>query len=147
MEQQIPHISGMYCFSAAGTIVKPMVILPYQNSFTPELGEIISRNECWLICSNSGWETNDSFFLWAICFCNWANQYRSNLQNPQLRSHPIRLILDGHSSRKDLPALQLFEAFNIIVLVLPSNVTHLLQPFDTGIAAVFKKTLKSSLHK
>jgi hypothetical protein len=142
MEQHIPHISGMFCFSAVGTVVKPMIIIPYQNSFTPDIHEIISRNECWLFSSNTGWETKDTFFLWAVCFCIWVNQFRSELPNPQLRTHPILLILDGHSSRKDLPSLQLFNAFKIIVLILPSNVTHLLQPFDIGIAAVFKKNIK-----
>jgi hypothetical protein len=142
LEHHIPHISGMFCFSAAGAIVKPMIILPYQNTLTPDIIEIIARNQCWLVSGNSGWETKDTFFLWTVCFCIWANQFRSELPNPQLRTHPILLLLDGHSSRKDLPSLQLYKAFNIIILIFPSNVTHLLQPFDIGIGAVFKKNLK-----
>jgi hypothetical protein len=44
-------------------------------------------------------------------------------------------------------ALELFRAFNIQVLTLPSNVTHLLQMFDVGVAATFKKCLKKTFTK
>jgi hypothetical protein len=50
-------------------------------------------------------------------------------------------LLDGHSSRQCPAALELFRAFNIEVLVLPSHCSHILQMFDVGLAAGLKKSL------
>lgn len=55
-----------------------------------------------------------------------------------LRTEPILLISYGYSSRASDFAIYLLRCFNIQLLILPSHSTHILQPFDVGIAAALK---------
>ena len=57
----------------------------------------------------------------------------------------VLLIVDGHSSRSNPNSLKLLRENDIELLILPAHLTHLLQPFDVGIAGTLKMLFRKSL--
>jgi hypothetical protein len=51
---------------------------------------------------------------------------------------PCLLILDGHTSRQCPAALELLQLFHVIVLIMPSHTSHVLQMFDIELAGPLK---------
>ena len=58
---------------------------------------------------------------------------------------PAVLLLDGHSSRQNYAAMSYLAKYNVIVIVLPSHTTHIIQPFDVAIASSYKAEFKKSM--
>ena len=58
---------------------------------------------------------------------------------------PVFLIQDGHHSHISLELIRRAHDNNIVILCLPPNTTHLLQPFDIAIFAPVKKEWKKIL--
>lgn len=52
---------------------------------------------------------------------------------------PVLLLLDGHSSRKGAEWILYCHKYNIIVIQLPANTSHFLQPCDATINKKFKE--------
>jgi hypothetical protein len=80
----------------------------------------------------------------AIDFCAQLSVYRLSLP-PDLFEEPARLIPDGHISRANITALMIFCLFNVDILILLGHTTHVLQPFDVGIASPLKSEFKQQL--
>ena len=66
---------------------------------------------------------------------------------PRLRGRRVLLLLDGHGSRRTAKAIRYLNAFGIDVLTFPGHSTHVLQPFDVGIAGVFEAELLKLMQK
>jgi hypothetical protein len=140
-EEKIPHITMMCAHCCGGSKVPPFVLVPKLEKESHDIEELKSAiGEAWLASSESGWQTRETFFLWAVNFAHWSTFYRARLP-PCLRKSGLLLILDGHSSRQCPAALELLRAFRIEVLVLPSHCSHILQMFDIGLASSMKKLL------
>ena len=58
---------------------------------------------------------------------------------------PNLLIVDGHSSRLSVETLMTAALNNVHILCLPSHLTHLLQPNDSGLNKLFKSELYACL--
>ncbi|KAJ6243321.1 tigger transposable element-derived protein [Anaeramoeba flamelloides] len=54
------------------------------------------------------------------------------------------LILDGHSSRINFPALVLMRINCVDVVIIPSHSSHILQPLDVGVFHIFKSNLRKA---
>jgi hypothetical protein len=140
-EKQIHHITMMLAHSCGGAKVPPYILVPNLKKESADIQELKSSvGEVWFCSSKSGWQTRETFFLWAINFAHWTTLYRAQLP-PCLKASGLLLILDGHSSRQCPAALEIFRAFQIRVLVLPSHCSHILQMFDVGLAAGMKRSL------
>ena len=73
-------------------------------------------------------------------FTEWFNHFVSVVQ-PKLRSQPVVLLVDGHSSHtRNVEVLEAARANNVVILVFPSHCTHRLQPCDVS----FFRSLKAS---
>ena len=72
-------------------------------------------------------------FFFVVWYVNWIDQHPNAYHGKE-----CLLVLDGHTSRENPIALQLFRTWGIRVLVLPSHTTHVLQLFDVGLAGVLK---------
>jgi hypothetical protein len=60
-----------------------------------------------------------------------------------MKDRPALLIVDGHNSRLN-PHMLVDAVFNhVVVLCLPSHLTHLLQPNDSGYNKAFKSNLSN----
>ena len=142
LEESTLHISSMVTISATGAQIPQLIVLPGLMNLPESLRRFTSR--CWFASSSNGWMTRDLFLLWAINFSHWLTTYR--LQLPAtIRDSPALLYLDGHVSRQNYAAMDYLRRHNVIVIILPSHVTHILQPFDVGIAGPYKSSFKKSV--
>ena len=123
-------ITAVCCVSAAGVYCPPFLVFP-RKRFKSELldrgpvGGVGVANE-------SGWINETTFSQWFDHFLNFVQ--------PQHRSTPCLLIMDGHCSHtNNLHVIMKARANNVSLLILPSHCTHKIQPLDV---AVFK-SLKS----
>ena len=48
------------------------------------------------------------------------------------------MYLDGNSSRANPAAIKFMKDHAVIVVIFPSHVTHIVQPFDVSVAAGLK---------
>jgi hypothetical protein len=100
------------------------------------------ESQCFVATSLNGWMTKDLWVYYALIFCAQMSQYRLALPEG-IRNDNMLLIIDGHKTRISL----IFEMFGIEVLVLPAYCTHLLQMFDSAVAAALKVAFKHALDR
>lgn len=85
--------------------------------------------------SKSGWMTSDIFYSYITnTFFPWVKE-----NNIQL---PIVVFLDGHASHLTLPLCEFCNQNEIILVALPPNSTHIMQPIDVGVIFPFKSIWK-----
>lgn len=131
------HFTAFCCFNASGTkVLRPFIILPNLKKFPGDLEFL--KSHAYFCSSSSGWITSRLFLAFAIYFCHEISLYR--IQNKI--SEDIWLILDGHKSRLNSIAIEYFAQFRINVLILPAHTTHVVQPFDVGLAAPMKQRIR-----
>lgn len=133
------HMSSLVTICATGVRVPQLIVLSGLLNLPPSLDRFTSR--CWFASSSNGWVTRKIFLLWAVNFCHWLSTYRLTLPC-NLRNCPAVLYLDGHSSRQNPAAIAYLRQHNVIVIALPAHVTHIMQPFDVGIASPYKAEFK-----
>ena len=88
-------------------------------------------------CSAKGWINEDLFAKWL-----------EHLFIPETASiqRPLLLIMDNLSAHISIKAIEIAQKHGIILLCLPPNTTHALQPFDVcpfGYVLLFLHTLMS----
>jgi hypothetical protein len=135
---KILHIRVMFAHSAEGATVPPLVILPELQHAPVNMDVIRASSEAWLASSKKGWQTRDTFLISPLNFCHWLTIYRAIFGDRLMKVMPYLLILDGHTSRQCPAALKLFRLFNVIILIMPSHISHVLRMFDIGLAAPLK---------
>lgn len=123
------HVSLMCCYSGAGVVQPPMFIYAGKRLMeglmegAPE-GAVAGVSE-------SAWMTEELFYMWLAMF---------DRSLPPAR--PVLLILDNHASRFSLRNVEFCLEHHILLLLLPSNATHLMQVGDVAVHAPFKKELR-----
>ena len=144
---KLPHLTGMITISAAGHVMKPVVILPKLKKIKSLLD---FEDHCYFVTSSTGWVTKDLFFVFCTYFCAELSHYRMSLPDT-IADETVLLIVDGHSSRYSIDSIALLAANNIDLLVLPPHTSHCLQPFDVAVASplktAFKKHINSSMKR
>lgn len=143
-EKKEVHLTAVVTFSATGKVFKPGIILPNLKKLPPELEEF--REDADFYGTKSGWMTKSVFDLYCLNLAHEVSAWRATLQ-PELRTRRVLLLLDGHGSRRTARAIRYLNAFRIDVLTFPGHSTHVLQPFDVGIAGVFKGELLKQIQK
>ena len=137
--ENMPHITGMFCNNLYGAKPPIFIIIKCLKHCPNELQFLVRSGFIWLASSANGWMDRLTFLMWTICFIGWLQQYREGF--PHLRNRRALLLVDGHSSRENPLAIELFNAFNVDVVVLPAHTTHILQLFDIILASPFKNEL------
>ena len=133
------HYSVMFCFNALGEVFNPFIILPNCKNLPNELKHF--KGSVDFISGPNGWMTSKIFLQWAIIFCRRIRLLRLQLPTEK-KDKPVYLFLDGHRSRLNSEAIELFAKNNIKVIIFPAHSSHCTQPFDVAIAAPFKKYFK-----
>lgn len=122
--------------NADGVLAPPMVMYPYER--IPK--HIVMRvpNGWGIGKSDSGWMTSESFF-----------EYVSNIFYPWIVSmnieFPILLYVDGHKSHITLSLSRFCTEKQIILICLPPNTTHILQPLHVGLFRSLKQSWKKCI--
>ncbi|GAB0095410.1 hypothetical protein DMENIID0001_107920 [Sergentomyia squamirostris] len=124
-------VTVLFMGSAAGDMVPPMIVLPYER-IPAEIRNRVPSD--WSIgrSPDSGWMTSDTFYEYITnCFHKWLIKNEIPL--------PVILFLDGHNSHLTLPLSEWCSANGIEVVRLYPNATHILQPMDVGYFSPIKE--------
>lgn len=132
--QAFPHITGVVTITALGKLFEPFLILPNKKTKRGIEHHLIDTT---ITSSSSGWMNKRIFMLYCIDIVAQIQLYRLTLPE-DLRNENFLLIVDGHSSRMNFYALYFLYLFGIDLLVLPPHSSHIVQPFDIGIAGPLK---------
>lgn len=114
-------ITAVCCVSASGIYVPPALIFP-RKRLKDELYLNAPPGTLKLI--------SDSGFINTNLFYKWIKHFKS-FTSPTAAS-PVLLILDNHSSHRDLQVIQYCRENHIDLLSLPPHASHRLQPLDVG---------------
>lgn len=135
------HMTTMIGFSASGVALPPFIILPTNLKNLPadcvDLGDVI-----WFATSKKGYMTQSCFKAWCVHFVHWCSHYRTTLDE-NIRSEQITLLLDVHPSRINFDAIRFLECNNIQLIIFPSNITSILQPYDAHVGHLFKTEMRN----
>ena len=129
----------MACASAAGYAIPPFVIFGRQT-LNPRLtkGEVPGTSYG---LSPNGWIDRK-------LFCDWVFEHFLAYAPP---ARPILLLLDGHSFHYCPEVIKACAEEEIIILALPPNTTHIIQPLDRGcfspLKSQWKKVVQSYIAK
>lgn len=85
--------------------------------------------------TESGWMQDYIFEKWLIAFANQVKHLEK----------PVLVIFDGHGSHLTYNVTCVARANEIILLCLPPNTSHALQPLDVGVFAPMKSARKDIL--
>ncbi|CAG7716167.1 unnamed protein product [Allacma fusca] len=128
-------ITAMYCCSATGAFIPPMLVFPGKR-FNAE-----SLNACPAefvgTVSPSGWSNQEVFVQWLRHFINHANPSKQN---------PALIILDNHTSHVTYEAVHVCIDNDISLLSLPPHCSHKMQPLDVAVFKGLKSSLKTVQH-
>lgn len=115
------HFTDVVCVNAIGNFVPPAIIIPRRNH-KAEYFDCAPPGTLEL-CNPSGYMIGNLFLRWMRHFVAFVNASVTN---------KVLLILDGHSSHKNLEALEFAKANGVIMLCLPPHCTHRMQPTDVS---------------
>lgn len=119
--------------NANGECPPPMILFRYERvpkHISSCIPKSIKKNS-----TKSGWMNSGTFYEYITeTFVPWIQE-----QNVPL---PIFVYLDGHASHLSLSLCQFCNENNIILIALPPNSTHILQPVDVGIIFPLKSIWK-----
>jgi hypothetical protein len=130
------HITVGCCISASGGHASTLLILP-QKEFPLECEELLTDDTFVWAGQENGWMVRELFEQWVPkVFIPHVRQVRERFNFDANR--PALLFLDSHDSRRSDKALEELVAAHIVVVTLPAHSSHVLQPLDCGVHAVFK---------
>ncbi|CAF1521924.1 unnamed protein product, partial [Adineta steineri] len=113
------YTSVLFCGSATGLLLPPFVV--YKGKRLYEEWCISGPQNTIYGNSENGWMNQNLFFQWFE---------KVFVEQTKDISRPLLLIVDGHGSHFSVDTLQLAIQKQIIIVCLPPNATHLLQPLD-----------------
>ena len=133
------QITVLACVSAAGYAIPPFVIFDRQT-LNPQLTKGEVPGTAYGLSPN-GW-------IDMKLFCDWVFEHFLAYAPP---ARPLLLLLDGHSSHYCPEAIKACAEEQVILLALPPNTTHIIQPLDRGcfspLKAQWKKIVQSYIAK
>lgn len=138
------HITGIVCYNPYGQHPKPGIILSQLKNLPADMMQFVDNADFY--SSPTGWITSDVFAKWAVNFARWVNRWRAGL-DPLRKNRRVLLLMDGHTSRRNLDAIHYLWQNRIDVLTFPGHCTHVMQPFDVGVASPLKARLRQEIHE
>ena len=124
----------LFCTSATGNYAPPFILYKGKHCYS-----------AWMYggpagatygCSDSGWMEGQNFESW---FKSFFVSHVSNLEKPVL------VIYDGHNSHLTYNTVKTAMDNQIIIMCLPPNTSHALQPLDVGVFKALKVQWKGIL--
>lgn len=129
-------VSLMFSGSAAGTLLPVYVVYKAENMWST-----------WTENGPEGTRYNRTKSGWfdAICFEDWFES--TFLPNVRNLDGPKVIIGDNLSSHISMYVLKLCEDYNVRLVCLPPNSTHLTQPLDVALFAPMKRLWRDILRR
>lgn len=122
------HISVLACFSATGEDIPPFII--YSKAYP---GGVCYKTQG---PPNALYGWSDSGCINSELFKKWFLKHFL-IYAPKER--PLLLIFDGHKSPVNLEVVEAARKENVILLCLPPNCSHVLQPLEVGLFPLLKQ--------
>jgi hypothetical protein len=85
--------------------------------------------------SRSGWVSYKEFKEWAVWVCLCLEKFR---EDHGLVGQPAALFLGDAPARRNSEAMHVFRQHNVMVVLFPPHLTHVMQPVDVSWAKPFK---------
>lgn len=123
-------ITGVFCISAAGNYIPPMLIYPRKR-----MPATLQKNGpvgALYKCSKNGWINSD-------LFCEWLTHLAKHAK--PTTTDPILLVLDNHASHISIRAYNFCKQNNIHMVSLPPHTSDHLQPLDLTVFSPLKNAL------
>jgi len=126
------HVTVVGCGSATGFMVPPAFITE---------GVCVNRYLLDSCCVEGSKVTvSAKGFMTASIFLVWLDHFSNSI--PDTVKRPIVLVYDGYGSHFNEKIVSKAVQLKIILVLLPSNATHILQPLDVAVFKPFKTILK-----
>ncbi|XP_033220991.1 uncharacterized protein LOC117175391 [Belonocnema kinseyi] len=122
--QEKQSITVLCCYAASGTVVDPMVVYPNQR-IAQDVMQGVPENFA-VGRSPSSWMISATFYEYI------ADVFYQRLVRKQ-EEFPVLLVFDGHKSHINLELHEFCVEKRILLICLPPNATHILQPCNVGI--------------
>ncbi|CAF1521897.1 unnamed protein product [Adineta steineri] len=113
------YTTVIFCGSATGHLLPPFVIYKSKRLF---------QEWCTGGPPDAGYSNSENGWIDQQLFYEWFDQIF--LKHTKDLPRPLVLIVDGHGSHFKVETLKLAVQNEVIILCLPSNATHILQPLD-----------------
>ena len=132
------HVTITACVSASGYVVPPLYLVP---------GKRLNRDvmDAATEVPGSAVTVAPKGFMNSSIFLKWLEHFEDSV--PLRVKRPLILVYDGlgshHSDEIVVKAIEL----KIILVLLPANATHLVQPLDISVFKPFKTCLKATMDK
>jgi hypothetical protein len=126
------HLTIVSCAAANGLIVPPLFILPGAR-LNCDVMDACHVTNARVTVSVKGFMNSKIFVLWLEHFSNLI---------PDHVKCPILLIYDGYSSHYNEEIVGKALSYKIIIVPIPANATHLIQPLDVAVFKSFKIEIK-----
>lgn len=130
------HVTVVCCMNPTGQYVPPALIFPRKN-WKSELIDGAPVGSIG-IAQETGWMTGEVFLRWLNHFASFV---KPTIENKVL------LIVDGHSSHKQLDVVVYAKENGIVMLCLPPHCTHRLQPLDIAFYGPLKSYYDQEVRK
>ena len=124
------------CGSAAGVRLPPFIIYKGKHLYTAWTKGGVDKGRYSV--SESGWMEKGNYESWFI------NMFLPAVKH-LTESGPVVLFFDGHHSHISIHLIEISQARNVHLMLLPANTTHVLQPLDVGVYGPLKQAWKSRI--
>jgi hypothetical protein len=129
------HLTIVAAGSADGFHIHPQFIVPGQSLQRTTMGSCV--NEDAVVT------TSEKGFINAKIFKKWLIHFERSV--PGTVKRPLILVYDDYSSHYSEEIIQLSIEIGVILVLLPANTTHLIQPCDVAVFKPYKKALKRDI--
>ncbi len=129
------HLSLAVCGSASGKVLPPLFIFPGVELYQ-DLEECDAVQGSAVTTSSKGYMTERLLF-------NWLDMFSSSIDDSVTR--PVLLIMDGYGSHMSERIALKADALKVLILFLPPNATHLVQPLDICVFGPFKSAVRDAI--
>lgn len=125
--------------SASGVLVAPLVLFPYKERLPRDVSQSIPKG--WGVGrTESGWMKSEAFL---DCLRNVFHPWLLK-NNVKL---PVIVFVDGHRSHATYDTVNFCKSHGIILICLPPNSTHFIQPLDVSFFKPMKAAWDTALVK
>ena len=120
------------CAAANGFVIPPLYLVPGQR-INHEVMNACKILESRITTANKG-------FMNSAIFMKWLEHFKRNI--PGSVQCPILLVYDGCGSHYNQDIMEKAIELKVLLVLLPANSTHLIQPLDIAVFKLFKTVLK-----
>lgn len=124
------NITVLVNVSASGEVPPPLIVFAGQRF--PPAPKLNVPNDWAISKSESGWINGEIFFEYFVnYFYPWLVQKKV--------SFPVIVFLDGHKSHLTYHLSKFCSERDIVLIALPANCTHVMQPLDVAVFRPVKR--------